>query len=395
MRRWIFSALIALCATVASAQDGRPIISYDESKIKPYTLPELLVTNDGKAITTTRQWERIRREELLATFAQELYGSMPEGKVKQHFRVVAFDPSFADGRATHKQVEMTFRRGTNTHSATLHIYTPNAVKRAPMFMFFCGEISEPTPWFEALIEAGYGLCTGDNNQFFPDRQNDPQVYAQSVLSLWGYTAEEQLPKTMSRALGCWAWGHSRAMDYLERDSDVDAQRVVIMGHSRGGKLAAWAAVNDSRFAAVILNNSGCAGAALFRRKFGEHAHRLNRSFPYWMCENFHKYNERDHEIPVDQHQLLALIAPRPLYVASGAEDLWADPKGEFLGLAHAEPIYNLYGHIGVGTMEWPTINTPVGLRATYHVRTGGHGVLPYDWEQYIRFANKWLKPSKR
>ncbi|MBQ5879579.1 MAG: acetylxylan esterase, partial [Alistipes sp.] len=173
--------------------------------------------------------------------------------------------------------------------------------------------------------------------------------------------------------------------------DVDATRVAIMGHSRGAKLAAWAAVNDARFAVAILNNSGCAGAALFRRKFGEHAHRLNRSFPYWMCENFHKYNERDYAIPVDQHQLLALIAPRPLYVASGAEDLWADPKGEFLGLAHAEPIYNLYGYQGVATMEWPAIDTPIGHRAAYHVRRGGHGVLPYDWQQYIRFVDKWLK----
>lgn len=390
MRRWIFSVLFVLCATVSKAQDGRPIISYDESKIKPYTLPELLVANDGSTITTTSQWEHIRRQELLAIFAQELYGSLPEGKVKQRFRVLKTDPSFAAGRATRKTVELTFKRGNNTHSATIYLYTPNGVKRAPIFMFFCGEMTEPTPWLEMLLDAGFGLCTGDNNQFFPDRQNDPQVYAQSILSLWGYKAEEELPKTMSRAIGCWAWGHSRALDYLECDKDVDAQRVVVMGHSRGGKLAAWAAANDPRFATVILNNSGCAGAALFRRKFGEHAHRLNRSFPYWMCANFHKYNERDHEIPVDQHQLLALIAPRPLYVASGAEDLWADPKGEFLSLAHAEPIYNLYGYIGVGTQEWPEIDTPIGQRAAYHVRTGGHGVTAYDWEQYISFASKWL-----
>ena len=189
MKRWIFSALFVLCASVSAAQDGRPIISYDESKIKPYTLPEMLIANDGTPITTTRQWERIRRQELLTTFAQELYGSMPEGKVKQHFRVLKTDPSFAAGRATHKTVEMTFKRGSNTHSAIIHVYTPNRVKYAPMFMFFCGEISEPMPWFEQLLDAGFGLCTGDNNQFFPDRQNDPQVYAQSVLSLWGYTAE--------------------------------------------------------------------------------------------------------------------------------------------------------------------------------------------------------------
>lgn len=391
MKRLLAFALMGMVAATASAQEFRPVISYDESKIKPYTLPELMCTEAGEEVTTREQWERVRRPELLRLFSEELYGYMPQGKVKQRFELTAVDDAYAEGRATHKTVVMTFRRGDVERRATIHLYLPKSEHPVPLFMFFCGELKEPTEWLVQLLEAGYGLCTGDNNEFFADRQNDPAVYPNSVLALWGHTSEEELPMHISRALGCWAWGHSRAMDYLETDPDVDATRVAIMGHSRGAKLAAWAAVNDARFAAVILNNSGCAGAALFRRKFGEHAHRLNRSFPYWMCENFHKYNERDYAIPVDQHQLLALIAPRPLYVASGAEDLWADPKGEFLGLAHAEPIYNLYGYQGVATMEWPAIDTPIGHRAAYHVRTGGHGVLPYDWQQYIRFVDKWLK----
>jgi len=241
------------------------------------------------------------------------------------------------------------------------------------------------------MKAGYGLCTGDNNEFFPDRPEDPTVYNESVLSLWGYENENDLPKNACRALGVWAWAHSRALDYLEKDKDVDAKRVVVMGHSRGGKLAAWAAASDERFAVAILNNSGCGGAALFRRKIGETAYRINLSFPYWFCGNFHKYSWNEDKLPVDQHGLIALIAPRPVYVGSAVDDYWADPKGEFLSIAHAEKVFNLYNYKGVQTMMLPPLNTPVGDRAAYHIRIGGHTLTDYDWEKYIQFANKWLK----
>lgn len=393
MKKRIFSlwALGTLLAMGALAQNDRPDVNYDESKIAPYTLPELLITDAGEEVTTAKQWTKVRRGEVYRHFRDEMYGAMPEGRVKQRFEVVSVDAGYAGGLATHKEVEMTLSRKGKSMKATIHVYTPNAVKRAPMFMYFTGEQKEPRGWLVKLLEAGYGLCTGDNSEFFPDRREDPTVYGRSVLSLWGYETEEQLPSNTCRALGVWAWAHSRALDYLETDKDVDAKRVAVMGHSRGGKLAAWAAASDERFAMAILNNSGCGGAALFRRKIGETAYRINLSFPYWFCENFHKYSWNEDKLPVDQHGLIALIAPRPVYVGSGQDDAWADPKGEFLSVAHAEEVYNLFGYKGVQTMEQPAVNTPIGDRAAYHIRTGGHTVADYDWEQYIRFADKWMK----
>lgn len=394
MKKYVLWLMAGLVACQVNAQDPRPDVNYDESKIPPYTLPELLKMENGVEITTVKEWEKKRRPELYRLFRDEMYGAMPEGKVKQKFMVVDVDKNFADGLATHKTVELQLSRGNKSIKATIHVYTPNHVKRSPMFMYFSGEQKEPKPWLLKLLDAGYGLCTGDNSEFFPDRREDPAVYGQSVLSLWGYKNEDDLPSNTSRALGVWAWAHSRALDYLEKDKDVDAGRVVVMGHSRGGKLAAWAAASDSRFAMAILNNSGCGGAALFRRKIGETAYRINLSFPYWFCENFHKYSWNEDKLPVDQHGLIALIAPRPVYVGSGVEDRWADPKGEFLSVAHAEEVYNLYGYKGVQTMELPELNMSIGDRAAYHIRSGGHTVADYDWEQYIAFADKWLKSNK-
>ena len=188
------------------------------------------------------------------------------------------------------------------------------------------------------------------------------------------------------------WGAMRALDYLETDEDVDHTKVAVMGHSKLGKATLWAAAQDERFALAISAQSGCAGAALWRRRSGETLAKMVTRFPYWLCRNAWKFINMEDDLPVDQHMLLALIAPRPVYVASGIDDKWADPRGEYLSAYHASPVYRLLGKTGLTSPDLPPLGEAIiESQVGYHVREGGHSMETYDWQRFLDFADYHLK----
>lgn len=394
--------------------------NYDESKVPAYTLPDPLRFDNGKKVRTVRQWEKKRRPELLALFEREMFGRAPGRPSALWFEPLYRDENALGGIAVRKEVKVHFD-ATGKHYLKLLVYTPKAASGpVPAFLginfkgnyatSFEEGILLPTPeeikaygvvenlergaavsrWpLERIVGAGYGIATFYRGDIDPDYDD---VFQNGVHPLFYREGQDYPDPDEWGTIAAWAWGLSRALDYLETDPDVDASKVAVFGHSRLGKTALWASALDRRFAAVISNCSGNCGAALSRRHFGETIRKVNWYRPQWFCDNFLKYNENEASLPFDQHTLIALSAPRPVYVASGTLDINADPYGEFLGLKEAGPVYRLYGLKTLDGIDWPAADTPVGEGPMrYHVRTGKHDITAYDWEQYIRFADDFLR----
>lgn len=403
--------LIAVTGSVFAAEKFVP--NYDESKIPPYTLPDPLTLADGTKVADAASWKNLRRPQVLELFKQHVYGRAPAPGSKpatMRFVVTDQDRHALGDTAIRKQVSIYFSDDDKTPHLNVLIYLPNKAKGpVPVFntLNFHGNqsiiddpavrVSRGTDKYKPgeragrwaipmILSRGYGLVTTYYGDIYPDRADGR---AGSVQILFDKPGPQEADAWGS--IATWAWGLSRVLDYLETDKDVDAKRVMVMGHSRLGKTALWAGASDERFAITISNDSGCGGAALSRRAIGETVWRINTSFPHWFCANFKKYNENENALPVDQHELVALCAPRPVYVASAAEDHWADPRGEFLSTKFATPVYKLFGLEGMPADSMPAVDQPVMGTIGYHIRTGKHDVTDFDWSQYLDFADKHLR----
>jgi pimeloyl-ACP methyl ester carboxylesterase len=374
-----FVLLTAMLLFMIAVQAQRPEdANFDEAKVKPYVLPDVLRTTKHTKIRSKADWEN-NRPQLLRLFEDHIYGQMPRQFDDIKFSIVKEDKSAMQGRATLKQVVVEVFNRQQSVKLNLVLFIPNNSKQpVPAFLLINNrgkENTDPTRkvksgfWpAELVIDSGYAVAAFHVSDAAPDNK---ETFMNGVLRLY----PEQLKAANGmRAIGAWAWAASRIMDYLETDPDIDAKRVTVVGHSRGGKASLWAAAQDQRFAMCASNCSGNTGAALSRRNFGESIKAINTSFPHWFSTNYKKYNDREAELPVDQHMLIALLAPRPIYVTNASEDLWADPTGTLLALKHAAAVYELYdvkddAHLG------------------YHNRKGIHDLTPYDWSNFIRLAN--------
>ncbi len=401
--------------------------NYDESKIPEYTLPDPLLTVAGDKVLDSRKWREKRRPEILNLFRTHVYGHSPKPLPEMTFEVTRVTPDALGGKALRKEVTVYFNGKKDGPKMDLLIHLPpNATGPVPCFLGlnFGGNHSvHPDPtiplatgWMlsnkkekgyvdhratelsrgsaasrwpiEMVLARGYGLATiycGDIDPDFDDG------FQNGIHPLF-YASGEKRPQSYEwGSIAAWAWGLSRALDYIETDEAIDHRRVAVLGHSRLGKTSLWAGAQDERFALVISNDSGCGGAALNRRQIGETVKRINTAFPHWFCQNFHKYNDHENNLPVDQHMLFALMAPRPVYVASAEQDRWADPRGEFLSLKHASPVYELFGKKAFRGLEMPTVDKPLQRDVAYHVRTGKHDITSYDWQRYLDYADQMLE----
>ena len=398
----------------------------DESKAGSYSLPPIVSK-------TAEEWEKTERPRILQQFKDILYGKMPPAPDALETELLSQKDDALDNTAVRKEIRIFSRMKNGKYlDFDMLLYVPkNAAEPPPVFvnLNFNGNQSCTTEpdvrqsrgyrykdgqfvrqhlranerSVAALnaaeaVRRGYAVATADYCEICPDWQTGIKIgpmalfYDEKDLRM-----DYEIPFEESKAckwvrpvsmIGSWAWGLSRMLDALEREPLVDAKRAAVIGHSRLGKAALWAGACDPRFAMVISNCSGCAGASLSRRTFGESLKLQTFEDPAWLCGRVIHYLDRVDELPVDQHQLLALIAPRHLYVVSGTGDPNADPKGEFLSAREASKVWHLYGMKGIGRRTMPKPDTPVGYGVRYHIHNGPHRIGPWDWEQYYNYADE-------
>jgi (4-O-methyl)-D-glucuronate---lignin esterase len=386
------------------------ISNYDEAKVRPYTVPDPLKLADGTPVGDAKTWQTRRRPEIVKLYETQIFGRLPANVPKVQWRVTESDQNTRDGQAIKKQVVGMAGEGPRAVQINLSVYTPaGASKPVPVILlanFGGGNAAPPAaprggtapapplgepPVADDILKRGWGYATLRYQDIQPDRANS---LTEGVIGLTLPPGQTQPGPEEWGAITAWAWGISRAVDYLASDASIDAKRIALQGHSRLGKTALWASATDERIAAVFASCSGEMGAALSRRDWGETVDDMAQNFPYWFNGNFQQWAGRWNEMPVDAHMLIALSAPRPVYITGGTGDQWADPVGEFLAGVAAGPVYRLLGKKDLGTSTLPPLDAPVTTgELGWHYHTGGHTASPADWQGFLTFLDKYF-PSK-
>ncbi|HXF10621.1 MAG TPA: hypothetical protein VN625_07530, partial [Desulfuromonadaceae bacterium] len=417
--------------------------NYDESRVGSFVLPDPLIAKNGNKIKDTDVWTKEHRADILKLYENQVYGVTPKWRNILD-KVLDADKHALGEKAQRKEVDLEFYNYKATNRVTLHVllYTPAAAtNRVPVFLALSfspnfANVNDPNvtvypvwnrktntaslpknPQFgsshnwpvEKIIERGYGIAFINYNDIEPDLA-DGSGWKYGVRALYLKPGETNMPPGDWGAISAWAWGASRVLDYLESDRDVDASKVMIVGQSRLGKTALWAGAEDTRFAGVIASCSGEMGAALARRDYGETVGSMCKDYAYQFCQNFLDYSNQVSTMPVDSHMLISLIAPRPLFLNTGSEDRWSDPRGEYEAAIAATPVYELFGKQGVVTnlppdlatnraagallksdvlesYPMPTNDIPVFRDISFQVHTGKHDILPSDWDRFLDFAD--------
>ena len=393
--------------------EGLPQPNYDEAKVPTFTMPCPLTKADKTQITSAEDWEKFQRGYILRLLEEHMYGTIPPAPAEMHIDVIS-EKEVYGGIGTRKHIRLVFKdKYAENIPFDILAYAPKA-KNAPCVtgLNFGGnhsiECDEdiPMPDYEIpddepkargsqnhrwvpkyLLERGFGLVTGCYNQLFCDKTDGT---AGSIYRLF-YSADtlKKAAPGEYTSISAWSWGLMRICDYIASCGDYDTTKIIATGHSRLGKTALWAGANDQRFSVIVSNNSGCGGAALTKREFGETLEIMNGIFPHWLTPQAKLDGKVPQQIAYDQNFLLSLAAPRALAVASASEDAWADPKGEYLGLVGTNSVYALYGIPQIPSEPVPQGNESFDDKVRhYHCRIGKHDILIYDWEKYLDFAER-------
>ncbi len=407
----ILPALLITCLSfsVATAQtyEGKFLeANYEESKVPDYTLPDILTSFDGQAINTVEAWEETRRPEILTFFEQQLYGEVPEpsSPIKRSFKLLSENKSLLNGLCTQRDVEITFQNEAGSLTMPLVLFVPNKAKgKVPVILLAngsdirrknvvlddsqrYGKTRNGIPLHQLMMR-GIGVATVDYESFGKDNRNPEGKISGGIVDLFLKPGQESTLENEWGMIAIWAYALRAGMDYLETDPKVHKDQVATLGCSIGGKVALWAAATDTRFGMTLLATAGHGGDAIWRREYGETLDNMCKYLPTWICRNANKHAKKVHDMPVDQHSLLATMAPRPFYVSNAHHDLWADQIGQWIGTYHAAPAYALYQQkVNFPSPQQPELNQPIVESAIgYHVRSGVHGLELFDWEQYMKF----------